>query len=161
VTVGDIDTYSLDLIITGPMVGSPAITISTTQAWDTNLSTCSLNGVTRLRAAVLAADTIITMPPVDTAVWTDSTCLMTSFGPTTMGTGIPGVGLPTYSSGIRTGPTYALFHVANADTAEDGTLEAVDAISEWDGVNNQWIAHPSTPYEIDADGNITPTPSCP
>ncbi len=154
VSVGDIDTSSIDLIISGPMVGSPTITISSTQAWNTNTTSCVAggNGVSNLRAAVLLANTIITMPPIDTTVWTDSTCLMASFGPTNMSGGI---GLPIYSSSIRTGPTYALFHVANADTAEDGTFEAVDAISEWDGINNKWISHPSTLYEV---GDPAPCP---
>ena len=164
---GDIETSTVDLIITGPMVGSPVITISTTQAWDTNLSSCSLNGVTRLRAAVLAADTIITMPPVDIpSTWTDSTCLMTSFTRTMSGgKGLPvSGGSPISFESIRTGPTYNLYHVAFADTAEDGSLEEVNGISAWNPFTLSWDAFPLPTeelYEIDTDGNITPTPPCP
>ena len=167
VTDGDIDTSTLDLIVSGPMVGSPVITISTTQAWNTNLSSCSLNGVDRLRAAVLVADTIITMPPVDIpSTWTDSTCLMTSFTETMSGgAGLPiSGGSPVSFESIRTGSTYNLYHVANADTVEDGSNEAVNAISAWNQFTLSWDTFPIPAedlYEIDSAGNITPTPPCP
>ena len=164
----DTDVYSVDFSITDPINGT--ITIPTfTQKYNNDTGSCvaGFDGPGQLRTKISAGSPpyVISMPEIDNpALWdssTDDACLLTSFGGSPIVLLDGGVGLPIYSSGIRTGPTYALFHIDNADTAENGDNVTVNEISEWDGINNQWISHPSTSYEIDSAGNITPTPPCP
>lgn len=163
-TVGDIDTYDVIFNYTDPL-GVSQTPITVEQKIDTGApGGVTLSGIDELRTA-LSGNSIVTMPLNDTPEpWvaaTDDADFLSAFGGSPEVNMTGGVGLPIYSSGIRTGPTYALFHIDNADTAENGDNVTVNEISEWDGINNQWISHPSTSYEIDSVGNITPTPPCP
>lgn len=139
------------------------IVVTSGQVYDNVGGSYTTNGIDTLRGA-LVGNSILTMPTTDIpSTWTPASDAdsITSFGSPASLNLDGGAGLPANSDGIRTGPTYALFHVANADTADDGSNEEVNEISEWDGVNNEWVPHPSLQYEIDSDGNITPTPPCP
>ena len=153
------DVYEVTLNYTDAN-GVPQTPLVDTQTYDNVGGSWSSSAITAFRAALVASP-ILTMPTTDIpSGWTPASDAdhMSAFASDALS---GGVGLPDYSPTIRTGPTYALFHVANSDTAEDGSNEEVNEIREWDGINNQWVPHPSTQYEIDSNGNITPTPPCP
>ncbi len=120
----------------------------------------TITPVQRLRSllsAIPVDEAVLIMPEDDTANTgyvagdDDSICPLVSFTTTLK----DALGLPPDSTGIRTGPTYALMHIENAETEPDGSVTTVNALSEWDGVNNQWTAHPSTLYEV---GDPAPCP---
>ena len=158
-TTGDIETYDVDFDYTDAN-GTPLTTITVAQVYNTDTLIYTTNGIDSLRAA-LVGNLIVTMPTVDVANtetgWggynsSSDSDHITAFTQTPMEDALT---LPTGPSGIRTGPTYTLYHIARADTAADGSWEDINAISEWDGVNSLWIAHPSTLYEV---GDPAPCP---
>ena len=170
------DVYSVTLNYTDSdgNLGSPA---TATQVFDNVGDSYTTNGIDGLRGK-MATNTILTMPEDDTGSsgWfaaTDDADHITQFGagspPELLslegGTTLPtSGGSPISFESIRTGATDALFHVANADTAEDGSQEEVNTISAWNPFTLRWDAFPLPDedlYEIDSDGNITPTPTCP
>jgi len=117
-------------------------------------SPCSIgdDGIKKLRDVLNAGSPNypypVIMPEVDNkqpwdASTQDAHCTIAEFTPAVSMGGA--TVLPDGSVSIRTGPSFTLFHIQNAETGNKGEITAVDALSEWDGV--QWIAYPSELHE--------------
>lgn len=175
-TNGDEDWEDISVVVKAPWISDE--TYNFTQTYDTNLASCvGLSGPEQLRAAVQNGSpaSVITLPTIDDigtgtitspVPWDsgtdDADCFMTAF----LETNLSGaVGLPANDTDLRTGPTYALFHIANAEVSATGLpLESFNGISAWNPFTLSWDEFPIPTedlYEIDAGGNITPTPPCP
>jgi len=170
--VGTVQSEQVDLIITDEF-GVVNPTISIIQEIDLGSpTTCISHGPSLLRAALTGNPSVI-MPPSDDgdggSGWSIvgptppnlEPCFIIPFNANLSG----GIGLPPGGDGssIRTGPTFTLMHIQEAETGPAGEIDInVNEISEWDGT--QWIAHPSSLHNvaIDAQGNIiAPHPDCP
>ena len=154
------DVYSVVINYTDEE-GAAQPAVSANQTYDNVGGSWTSSPMASLRIQ-LSGSSVMTMPADDTksSGWLASSMdadHMTTFADNLSG----GVGIPDYTVGIRTGPTFALFHVGFDDSADNGDQVEVNATKEWDGVNAAWIDFPSDTYKLDSDGTITPTPPCP